>query len=166
MLLYIMNIIYKIHHTCIDRILLDEAASLLIERSIASISKNRLCQYAFAQRADWLLYRLTRVKRDSKIRVSRTVDNRTTWGSRKEDSTSVLLYENSRNAVLTRTWLACASSPPSVTRCCVARIWHHWMYSRIKIAAPARFKVGDSIRVSKYKTLFEKSYTKLDHGGV
>jgi len=47
MLLYIMNIIYKIHHTYnIRRISSDEAASLLVERSIASISKNRLCQYA------------------------------------------------------------------------------------------------------------------------
>jgi len=33
------------------------------------------------------------------------------------------------------------------------------VYSRIKIIASARFKVGDSIRVSKYKTLFEKGYT-------
>jgi len=33
------------------------------------------------------------------------------------------------------------------------------VYNRIKIAAPARFKVGDSVRVSKYKTLFEKDYT-------
>jgi len=33
------------------------------------------------------------------------------------------------------------------------------VYSRIKIVAPARFKVGDSVRVSKYKTLFEKGYT-------
>jgi len=32
------------------------------------------------------------------------------------------------------------------------------VYSRIKIAAPARFK-GDSVRVSMYKTLFEKGYT-------
>jgi len=98
MLLYIMNIIYKIHHICnIDRILSDEAANLLVVRSIASISKNRLCQYAIAQRASWLFYRLTRVKRDSKIRdskirASQAVDNRTTWGSRKEDSTSVLFY--------------------------------------------------------------------------
>jgi len=30
--------------------------------------------------------------------------------------------------------------------------------SRIMIAAPARFKVGDLIRVSKLKTIFEKSY--------
>ncbi|XP_026831419.1 uncharacterized protein LOC113563673 [Ooceraea biroi] len=32
------------------------------------------------------------------------------------------------------------------------------VYSAIKIAAPARFKVGDSVRVSKYKTIFEKGY--------
>jgi len=72
-----MNIIYKIHHTYnIGRILSDEAASLLVEQSIASISKNRLCQYAIARRAGWLLYRFTRVKRDSKIRASQAVDNR------------------------------------------------------------------------------------------
>jgi hypothetical protein len=33
------------------------------------------------------------------------------------------------------------------------------VYNRIKIAAPARFKVGDSVRVSKFKTIFEKGYT-------
>jgi len=33
------------------------------------------------------------------------------------------------------------------------------MYSAIKIAGPAKFKVGDLVRVSKYKTVFEKSYT-------
>jgi len=33
------------------------------------------------------------------------------------------------------------------------------VYSRVKIAAPARFKVGDSVRVSKFKTIFEKGYT-------
>jgi len=32
------------------------------------------------------------------------------------------------------------------------------MYSATKIASPAEFKVGDSVRVSKYKTIFEKSY--------
>jgi len=31
-------------------------------------------------------------------------------------------------------------------------------YSRIKITAPAQFKVGDSVCVSKFKTLFEKDY--------
>jgi len=33
------------------------------------------------------------------------------------------------------------------------------VYSRIKIAAPARFKVSDSVRMSKFKTMFEKGYT-------
>ena len=33
------------------------------------------------------------------------------------------------------------------------------VYSVIKIAGPAKFKVGDSVRVSKYKTIFEKGYT-------
>ncbi|XP_018313460.1 uncharacterized protein [Mycetomoellerius zeteki] len=30
------------------------------------------------------------------------------------------------------------------------------VYNHVKIAAPARFKVGDSVRVSKFKTIFEK----------
>jgi len=33
------------------------------------------------------------------------------------------------------------------------------VYSAIKIAGPAKCKVGDSVRVSKYKTVFEKGYT-------
>ena len=33
------------------------------------------------------------------------------------------------------------------------------VYSTIKIAGPAKFKAGDSVRVSKYKTIFEKDYT-------
>ena len=33
------------------------------------------------------------------------------------------------------------------------------VYSSIKIAGPAKFKVGDKVRVSKYKTIFEKGYT-------
>ncbi|XP_067205393.1 uncharacterized protein [Linepithema humile] len=33
------------------------------------------------------------------------------------------------------------------------------VYSNIKIAAPAKFRVGDSVRVSKFKTVFEKGYT-------
>ncbi|XP_024891137.1 uncharacterized protein LOC112466974 [Temnothorax curvispinosus] len=33
------------------------------------------------------------------------------------------------------------------------------VYSAIKIAGPAKFKVCDSVRVSKYKTIFEKGYT-------
>jgi len=32
------------------------------------------------------------------------------------------------------------------------------MYSNVRIAASARFKVGDSVRVSKYKTIFEKGF--------
>jgi len=33
------------------------------------------------------------------------------------------------------------------------------VYSAIKIAGPTKFKVGDSVGVSKYKTIFEKGYT-------
>ena len=33
------------------------------------------------------------------------------------------------------------------------------LYGVIKIAGPAKFKVGDSVRVNKYKTIFEKNYT-------
>ncbi|XP_036148023.1 uncharacterized protein LOC118647358 [Monomorium pharaonis] len=33
------------------------------------------------------------------------------------------------------------------------------VYSTIKIAGSAKFKVGNSVRVSKYKTVFEKGYT-------
>lgn len=33
------------------------------------------------------------------------------------------------------------------------------VYSNIKIAGPARFKIGDPVRVSKFKTLFDKGYT-------
>jgi hypothetical protein len=33
------------------------------------------------------------------------------------------------------------------------------VYSAIKIAGPAKFKTGDPVRVSKYKTIFEKGYT-------
>ncbi|XP_070167538.1 uncharacterized protein [Polyergus mexicanus] len=33
------------------------------------------------------------------------------------------------------------------------------VYSAIKIAGPAKFKVGDLVRVSRYKTIFEKGYT-------
>jgi len=33
------------------------------------------------------------------------------------------------------------------------------VYSAIKIAGPAKFKVSDSVRMSKYKTVFEKGYT-------
>ena len=33
------------------------------------------------------------------------------------------------------------------------------VYSNIKIAAPARFKLGEFVRVSKFKTIFDKGYT-------
>src|SRR5436190_7643162 len=33
------------------------------------------------------------------------------------------------------------------------------VYSNIKIAAPARFKTNDPVRISKYKTIFDKGYT-------
>ncbi|XP_029675496.1 uncharacterized protein LOC115242993 [Formica exsecta] len=33
------------------------------------------------------------------------------------------------------------------------------VYSNVKIAAPAKFTVGDPVRVSKFKTIFDKSYT-------
>ncbi|XP_018363686.1 PREDICTED: uncharacterized protein LOC108761573 [Trachymyrmex cornetzi] len=38
------------------------------------------------------------------------------------------------------------------------------VYSVIKIAGPAKFKVGDSVRVNKYKTVFEDGYTPLFFG--
>ncbi|XP_071640888.1 uncharacterized protein [Temnothorax longispinosus] len=33
------------------------------------------------------------------------------------------------------------------------------VYSHVKIAVPAPFKLGDSVRVSKFKTIFDKGYT-------
>jgi len=33
------------------------------------------------------------------------------------------------------------------------------VYNRVKIAALARYKIGDSVRVSKFKTVFDKGYT-------
>ncbi|XP_070163543.1 uncharacterized protein [Polyergus mexicanus] len=33
------------------------------------------------------------------------------------------------------------------------------VYSNIKIAAPAKFKVADPVRISKFKTIFEKGFT-------
>ncbi|XP_011860889.1 PREDICTED: uncharacterized protein LOC105558014 [Vollenhovia emeryi] len=33
------------------------------------------------------------------------------------------------------------------------------VYSHVKIAGPAKFKIGDQVRVRKYKTIFEKGYT-------
>ena len=39
------------------------------------------------------------------------------------------------------------------------------VYSAIKIADPSKFKGGDSVRVSKYKTIFEELH-KLDHRSI
>ncbi|XP_029670869.1 uncharacterized protein LOC115240051 [Formica exsecta] len=33
------------------------------------------------------------------------------------------------------------------------------VYSNVKIAASTRFRVGDPVRVSKFKTVFDKGYT-------
>jgi len=49
---------------------------------------------------------------------------------------------------------ACDPLTPAVAERLLATV-----YSAIKIAGPAKFKVGDSVRVSKYKTVFEIGYT-------
>lgn len=33
------------------------------------------------------------------------------------------------------------------------------VYSNIKIAVPAKFKIGDPVRISKFKIIFEKGFT-------
>ncbi|XP_011858313.1 PREDICTED: uncharacterized protein LOC105555881 [Vollenhovia emeryi] len=33
------------------------------------------------------------------------------------------------------------------------------VYNRVKIVGPANFEIGDQVRVSNYKTIFEKVYT-------
>ncbi|XP_018396275.1 PREDICTED: uncharacterized protein LOC108774623 [Cyphomyrmex costatus] len=48
--------------------------------------------------------------------------------------------------------------PSDVTPAIAERLLNT-VYSAIKIAGPAKFKVGDAVRVSKYKTIFEKGYT-------
>ena len=48
--------------------------------------------------------------------------------------------------------------PVDATPATVARLLST-AYSRVKIAAPARFKTNDPVRVSKFKTTFEKGYT-------
>jgi len=47
--------------------------------------------------------------------------------------------------------------PVDVTPAVVDRLLT--VYNRVKIAAPAQYKVGDSVRVSKFKTVFDKDYT-------
>jgi len=51
--------------------------------------------------------------------------------------------------------------PANVTSTIAERLFST-IYSAIKIAGLAKFKVSDSVRVRKYKTIFKKSYTKLD----
>ncbi|XP_036139528.1 uncharacterized protein LOC118644645 [Monomorium pharaonis] len=48
--------------------------------------------------------------------------------------------------------------PVDVTPAVAERLLN-MVYSSIKIAGRAKFKVGDSVRVSKFKTVFEKGYT-------
>jgi len=48
--------------------------------------------------------------------------------------------------------------PVDVTPAIAERLLN-MVYSAIKIASPSKFKVSDSVRVNKYKTIFEKSYT-------
>ena len=43
---------------------------------------------------------------------------------------------------------------PAVAKKLLSRV-----YSHIKIAAPAKFRMNDPVRVSKFKTIFEKGYT-------
>jgi len=40
------------------------------------------------------------------------------------------------------------------------------LYNRVKIAALARYKMNDSVRVSKFKTVFDKWHFELEHGDV
>ena len=49
-------------------------------------------------------------------------------------------------------------APIQVTRAQEADLLRN-VYNRIKIAAPAKFKIGDHVRISKYKHLFQKGYT-------
>ncbi|XP_026829456.1 uncharacterized protein LOC113562904 [Ooceraea biroi] len=48
--------------------------------------------------------------------------------------------------------------PVDVTPVTAARLLST-VYKRVKIAAPAKFRAGDTVRVSKYKTVFAKGYT-------
>ncbi|XP_024878631.1 uncharacterized protein LOC112458992 [Temnothorax curvispinosus] len=49
--------------------------------------------------------------------------------------------------------------PVDVTPAIAERLLATVVYSAIKIAGPEKFKMSDSVRVSKYKTIFEKGYT-------
>jgi len=48
--------------------------------------------------------------------------------------------------------------PPACITPAIAEKFLGTVYSAIKIADPAKFKMDNSIRVSKYKTVFEKGY--------
>ena len=49
--------------------------------------------------------------------------------------------------------------PVDVTPAIAERLVDTVYNNEINVAGPARFKVGDMVRVSKYKTIFEKGYT-------
>jgi len=62
--------------------------------------------------------------------------------------------------------IPCAKALNSV---CSPQIWlprrQTLKYNSVKAVTFQRFKVGDSVRVSKFKMIFKKGY-KLDHGDV
>ncbi|KAL6420762.1 hypothetical protein ACFW04_013875 [Cataglyphis niger] len=64
---------------------------------------------------------------------------------------------------LTNGWMSCHDSYRITTRANIERSVCDpllaTVYSVINIAGPAKFKIGDLVRVSKYKTIFKKSYT-------
>ncbi|XP_026824749.1 uncharacterized protein LOC113561769 [Ooceraea biroi] len=51
-----------------------------------------------------------------------------------------------------------AMRPVDVTPATAARLLST-VYKRVKIAAPAKFRAGDTVRVSKFKTVFASGYT-------
>jgi len=57
--------------------------------------------------------------------------------------------------------VACAQASHATRQhnSCDRRTLLDTVYSAIKITSPTKFKVDNPIRVSKYKTVFEKSYT-------
>lgn len=49
-------------------------------------------------------------------------------------------------------------TPASINKSNAAELLHR-VYNNIKIKPQAKFKVGDNVRISKYKSLFDKGYT-------
>ncbi|XP_050455374.1 uncharacterized protein LOC126853569 [Cataglyphis hispanica] len=49
--------------------------------------------------------------------------------------------------------------PVDVTPAIADKLFLNTVYSNVKIAAPAKFKPNDPVRVSKFKTIFEKGFT-------